>query len=125
MQIRERSTATKLSENCGVSMGRAAKLKQQRHLQPQDVPKNTPAQAKYVLFEPKSKNYLALLESLGGMERLDWCPHPGGALKFASSSQAQAKAKRIVKHRGYSLQVMELTTDETQFKTEPIAEVFP
>jgi hypothetical protein len=59
------------------------------------------------------------------MERLDWCPHLGGALKFTSSGQAQAKAKRIVKNRGYSLQIIELTTDENQFKTEPIAEVRP
>jgi hypothetical protein len=108
-----------------VTMGRASKLKQQRHLQPQDVPKSTPSQAKYIIFEPKSKNYLALLESLGGMERLDWCPHPGGAFKFTSSGQAQAKAKRIVKQRGYSLQVIELTTDETQISTKLITEVIP
>jgi|SRR4028118_34288 hypothetical protein len=106
-------------------MGRAAKLKQQRHLQPQDVPNSSQSKAKYVLFEPKSNNYLASLELLGGMERVDWCPHPGGALQFASSGQAQAKAKRIVKRRGYSLQVIELITDELPFKTKPIAEVLP
>jgi hypothetical protein len=59
------------------------------------------------------------------MERLDWCPHIGGALKFASSSQAQAKAKQIVKNRGYRLQVIELTTDGTQYETKPVAEVMP
>jgi hypothetical protein len=106
-------------------MGRAAKLKQQRHLQPQDASQNPPSKAQYLLFEPNRKNYLASLEALGGMERLDWCPHPGGAMKFATSSQAQAKAKRIVKNRGYSLQVMELTTDETQFHVKLVAEVNP
>ncbi len=106
-------------------MGRASKLKHQRHLQSQDVSHSTPAKAKYLIFEPKSNNYLASSESLGGMERLDWCPHAGGALQFASSGQAQAKAKRIVKYRGYSLQVIELTTNETQFKTELIVEVMP
>lgn len=106
-------------------MGRAAKHKHQRHSQSQDIPKSTPSQAKYVLFEPNSKNYLASSESLGGMERLDWCPHPGGANQFTSLGQAQAKAKRIVKHRGYRLQVLELITDETQFKTELVTEVMP
>ncbi|HEY9904635.1 MAG TPA: hypothetical protein V6D43_19740 [Candidatus Sericytochromatia bacterium] len=106
-------------------MGRASKLKQQRHLQPQDVAHHTAANSKYLILEPKSNNYLGSLELLGGMERLNWCPHVGGALKFASLGQAQAKAKRIVKHRGYSLQVMELTTDENQFKAELIAEVHP
>lgn len=106
-------------------MGRAAKLKHQRHHQPEEVPPSTPSQAKYALLEPKSNNYLAALELLGGMERLDWCPHIAGALKFASSSQAQAKAKQIVKHRGYCLQVIELTTDGTQYQTKPVAEVMP
>ena len=106
-------------------MGRASKIKQERRLQPQDVPNSNQSQVQYALLEPKSNNYLASLELLGGMERLNWCPHVGGALKFASLGQAQAKAKRIVKHRGYSLQVMELTTDENQFKAELIAEVHP
>jgi len=106
-------------------MGRAAKLKKQRHLQPEDVPNSTPSQAKYALLEPKSNNYLASMELLGGMERLEWCPHIGGALKFASSSQAQAKAKQIVKQRGYRLQIIQLTTDGTQYKAEPVAEVIP
>ncbi|MBD0345247.1 MAG: hypothetical protein ICV63_10600 [Coleofasciculus sp. Co-bin14] len=106
-------------------MGRAAKHKQQRHVQPQDTPKSTPSQVRYVLFEPKSKNYLALSELLGGMERLDWCPYPGGAHQFASLGQAQAKAKRIVKNRGYNLQIIELTTDEGQFKTQLITELMP
>ncbi len=106
-------------------MGRAAKLKQERRLQPQDIPNHNLSQAEYALLEPKSNNYLASLELLGGMERLDWCPHAGGALKFATSSQAQAKAKQIVKHRGYRLQVIELTTDGTQVKAEPVAEVTP
>lgn len=106
-------------------MGRAAKHKQERHFQPQDAPKSTPSHVRYILFEPKSKNYLALSELLGGMERLDWCPHPGGALQFASLGQAQGKAKRIVKSRGYSLQVLELSTDKTPFKTELITEVMP
>lgn len=106
-------------------MGRAAKLKQQRHVQPQEGSTSTPAKAQYLLFEPKSKNYLAAWESLGGMQRLDWCPHPGGAIKYASSSQAQAHAKRIVKYRGYTLQVMELTTDETNYQVKPVAEINP
>jgi hypothetical protein len=106
-------------------MGRASKIKQERRLQPQDVPNSNQSQVQYALLEPKSNNYLASLELLGGMERLDWCPHAAGALKFASSSQAQAKAKRIVKNRGYRLQVIELTTDGTQFKAQPVAEVSP
>jgi hypothetical protein len=106
-------------------MGRASKLKQQRHLQPQDVSNSNPSKAQYLLFEPKSKNFLASIEILGGMERLDWCPHTGGAIKFSSASQAQAKAKRIVKNRGYNLQVVELTTDETQVQVKPVADVTP
>jgi hypothetical protein len=125
MQITSALLLPKFQRTVEVFMGRAAKLKQQRHLQSQDVANHTPAKAKYLIFEPKSNNYLASLELLGGMERLDWCPHLGGALKLTSSGQAQAKAKRIVKNRGYSLQIIELTTDENQFKTEPIAEVRP
>lgn len=106
-------------------MGRASKLKQQRHLQPQEDANSTPSKAQYLLFEPQSKNYLASLERLGGMERLDWCPHTGGAIKFATSSQAQAKAKQIVKNRGYILQVMELIPDEGKFQVKPVAEVAP
>jgi hypothetical protein len=106
-------------------MGRASKIKQQRHLQPQDVANSISSKAKYLIFEPKSNNYLASVESLGGMERLDWCPHIGGAIKFVSSSQAQARAKRLVKDRGYSLQVVELIETQTQYKTELVAEVTP
>lgn len=106
-------------------MGRAAKLKQQRHLQPHEGSNSTPSKAQYLLLEPKSNNYLASIELLGGMERLDWCPHAGGGMKFASVSQAQAKAKRIVKNRGYTLQVIELTTDESQYHVKPVAEVTP
>jgi hypothetical protein len=108
-----------------VFMGRASKLKQQRHLQPEETTHSSPSKAQYLLFEPKSKNYLASLEALGGMQRLEWCPHPGGAIKFATASQAQAKAKRMVKSRGYTLQVMELTTDEDKFQVQPVAEVNP
>ncbi len=104
-------------------MGRASKLKQQRHLQSEEGTNSTPSKHQYLLFEPKSKNYLASLEALGGMQRLDWCPHPGGAMKFATAIQAQAKAKPIVKSRGYTLQVMELTTDEDKFHVQPVAEV--
>lgn len=106
-------------------MGRASKIKQQRHLQPEEASHSTPCKAQYLLFEPNSKNYLASLEALGGMQRIDWCPHPGGAIKFATASLAQAKAKRIVKSRGYSLQVMQLTTDEDKFQVKPVAEVNP
>ncbi len=106
-------------------MGRASKLKQQRHLQPQEAANNTSSKAQYLLFEPKGNNYLASLERLGGMERLDWCPHTGGAIKFATSSQAQAKAKQIVKNRGYTLQVMELTKNEDKFQVKQVAEVAP
>ena len=87
-------------------MGRAAKLKQQRRHQHQEAADSHPAHVKYALFEPQNKNYLASIEALGGMQRLNWCPHPGGAQKFATSSQAQAKAKRINKDRGYSLEVV-------------------
>ncbi|NEP58038.1 MAG: hypothetical protein F6K31_13610 [Symploca sp. SIO2G7] len=104
-------------------MGRAAKLKQQRHLQEQSLSNNTTNQSQYVLLEPKSNNYLASLESLGGMERLDWCPHWKGAIKFASASQAKAKAKQIVKSRGYPLQVMEIITQETQFEVKLVATI--
>lgn len=106
-------------------MGRASKLKQQRRLHPQEVSHGTPSNAKYLLFEPKNSNYLASLEALGGMERLDWCPHPEGAHKFPSFGQAQAQAKRLAKNRGYSLQIMELIETEGQLKAEPIAEVLP
>ncbi len=104
-------------------MGRASKLKQQRHLQPQEASNSTPSKVQYLLFEPKSKNYLASLEPSPGTQQLEWSPHPGGGVKFASSSQARAKAKQIVKYRGYSLQVMELISDETQFQVNPVAEV--
>jgi hypothetical protein len=106
-------------------MGRASKLKQQRRVQPQEGSHHTVANAKYLLFEPKSSNYLASLEALGGMERLDWCPHLGGATKFPSLGQAKAQAKRIVKNRGYSLQVMELIETEGQLSAELITEVLP
>jgi|GEM_PF-3460524 len=104
-------------------MGRAAKLKQQRHLQGQNIANSTTSKSQYVLLEPKSNNYLASLESLGGMERLDWCPHWKGAMKFASASQAKAKAKQIVKYRGYPLQVMEILTQEKQFEVKLVATV--
>lgn len=108
-------------------MGRASKLKQQRHSQHQDNPSDTPAKAKYVLLEPQSKNYIASSEFLGGMnrERINWSPHPGGALQFASANQAQAKAKQILKGRGYSLQIIQVIELEGQLKTELISEVNP
>ncbi len=106
-------------------MGRAAKLKQQRHLQGQSIANSTTGKSKYVLLEPKSNNYLASLESLGGMERLDWCPHWKGAMKFASVSQAKAKAKQIVKYRGYPIQVMEIITQEKEFKVNLVTTVTP
>jgi hypothetical protein len=115
----------KQPENKEVSMGRAAKLKQQRHLQLQESSNSTSSKAQYLLFEPTRKNYLASVEALGGMERLDWCPHPGGAIKFATSNQAQARAKRIVKNRGYTLQVMEFIAGESQYQVKPVAEVTP
>ncbi|NES23448.1 MAG: hypothetical protein F6K41_32150 [Symploca sp. SIO3E6] len=104
-------------------MGRAAKLKQKRHLQEQNISHSTTNQSQYVLLEPKTNNYLASLESLGGMERLDWCPHWQGAIKFASANQAKVKAKQIVKNRGYPLQVMEIITQDTQFEVKLVATV--
>ncbi|MGB7443618.1 MAG: hypothetical protein WA919_21355 [Coleofasciculaceae cyanobacterium] len=92
-------------------MGRAAKLKQQRRHQDHEITDSHPANVKYALFEPKNKNYLASIEALGGMQKLNWCPHPGGAHRFATSSQAQAKAKRIKKDRGYSLEVVAVTEE--------------
>ncbi|NET58933.1 MAG: hypothetical protein F6K47_23150 [Symploca sp. SIO2E6] len=104
-------------------MGRAAKLKQQRHLQEQSIAHSTTSKSQYVLLEPKSNNYLASLESLGGMEKLDWCPHWQGAMKFASAGQAKAKAKKIVKYRGYPLQVMEIVTQAAEFEVKLVAMV--
>ena len=106
-------------------MGRASKLKQQRHLQAQEDSHSTFSKPQYLLFEPKGKNYLADVEALGGMQRLDWCPHPGGATKFATASQAQARAKRLIKSRGYTLQVMELITEEDKYQVKLVAEVNP
>ncbi|AOX03770.1 hypothetical protein BJP34_33935 [Moorena producens PAL-8-15-08-1] len=100
-------------------MGRASKLKQQRRQESHDGTNSTSSRPRYVLFESKSSNYLASLELLGGMERLNWCPHPGGALKFDSFSQAQAKAKRIAKQRGYSLEVVELNSKHVNTDQKP------
>ena len=104
-------------------MGRAAKLKQKRHLQEENTANSPTNKSQYLLLEPQSNNYLASLESLGGMERLDWCPHWQGAMKFASISQAKAKAKQIVKYRGYPLQVMELIEQEKHFDVRLVATV--